>query len=434
MANNFRVVYLMTTHRAGSKLFHSFLDGHPQIICFPRVLYFNKFWESVKRYREQPVRVVDLFIKQHPRFFSGKEWYRFNKFDRADQLGPNRDETFKVDEALFRQLALRELENKNIDRKLLFIALHIAYHLSCGRSIQPRSIILCHMHVIDICELEECLIDFPDSQFILTDRHPIEGLKSCVKWMDMQNSLSCSAIFFYYQQALNGITILKIKFPNLDIKLLSFELLHIYHKEVMSSLVQWLGIQWHENLMKSTLHGKLWWGNGKVPQYGSNPRWKVYRPSGFFEKKDWKIFCNFNFDLYHAYGYLTEAEKEPKLFPFFFLLLPTFLEWEQLKLILSVRYWLRCMRAIKEEITDPRLKHFDYYSKTKVVTHKSTLWFYFIFCSKLIRHVRMMNLLVFGWYVVRRVVFVFRAYQWERQMRGTNRCQFKSLQLLVRAL
>ena len=117
---NIRVVCFMTYLRAGSKLFHSLLDRHPQILCFPRTLRFNNFWQKTAKQSNDIEYIVDFFINANPRFFSGLSWYAFNKYDRADQLGPSMNETFNVDVGAFRKRAVEELRGKSLAEKMFF--------------------------------------------------------------------------------------------------------------------------------------------------------------------------------------------------------------------------------------------------------------------------------------------------------------------------
>ena len=82
------ILCLMTVARSGSKFFHSLVDGHPQVICFPRKFHLCSFWHRVSSEKDNPVAIIEVFIDMYSHFFSGTCWYRVNKYERADQLGP----------------------------------------------------------------------------------------------------------------------------------------------------------------------------------------------------------------------------------------------------------------------------------------------------------------------------------------------------------
>lgn len=369
--NTPKVLCLMTCGRAGSKFFHSLLDNHPQIMCFPRTMRFNNFWASAHR-KDNAEYLVDLFIARHPRFFTGKIWARYAKYDKADQLGVKKNETFLIDINAFRQNALTELNNKNLSRTTLFIALHRAYHITCGREVPENPLILYHIHRIDeIEELRACLTDFPNNTYLIVSaRHPIEEMNSIITWKNLHNDLNCGSIFHHQKQIIRGVTHITDNFPKLNIRVLPFEKTQRQQREVMETLVDWLGIRWHDNLMISTMHGKLWWGNAKIPHNKANLKWQTYRPSGILEKKDWKVIRNLVFNRMKRYGYIGHTEKrkisaKPKFLAL--LMLPTKPEWALLKYIFSVNYWREALRA--QKISKKLIRYIFLFNPLK--------WFYF---------------------------------------------------------
>ena len=54
---------------------------------------------------DSPEIIINKFIDNYPRFFEGKVWKKFNILDKADELGKNRDETFKVDIDKFKKIS-----------------------------------------------------------------------------------------------------------------------------------------------------------------------------------------------------------------------------------------------------------------------------------------------------------------------------------------
>ena len=55
--------------RCGSKLMHSLLDSHENILSFPRTLNFKKFWKKYQHFQDDPQMLVKNFIKTNQRFF-----------------------------------------------------------------------------------------------------------------------------------------------------------------------------------------------------------------------------------------------------------------------------------------------------------------------------------------------------------------------------
>ena len=60
--SSLNVLCLVTVARSGSKFFHSLLDHHPNVICFPRKLQFSAFWNSVSSRKDDLASIVDTFF------------------------------------------------------------------------------------------------------------------------------------------------------------------------------------------------------------------------------------------------------------------------------------------------------------------------------------------------------------------------------------
>lgn len=414
--NDVKVVCLMTFLRAGSKLFHSLLDGHPQVLLFSRTLQFNYFWQRINNKKDDSEYVIDIFIKNHPRFFSGESWYRFNKFDRADQLGANGNETFNIDTSLFKKFALEELSGKHLTRRRVFLGLNSAYHKASGRRIENNYIILNHIHDIDFHdELAACLEDFPGAKLIVTTRHPIDGFNSCFKWMKMQNTLSCLELFHHYRQGINGTEGLTRRFPNLDIRILPYEELNGKTKQAMKAFVSWAGIDWNECLLNPTLQGKIWRGNGKSPQEGHSKNIKTYKPKGFFEKKDWMLMAAFASDRLKSYRYIDKnfSVSKPKGIRLLIcLFLPTSNELAVLKCFFNPIYWLEVIRDIRKELNDPRLKDYDFFSKGELFGSKPRF-------GKFYEHLKMISPIKCCQFTIKRAMYFYnfiKKYEKIREM------------------
>ncbi|MBU0573952.1 MAG: hypothetical protein KKH83_05705 [Candidatus Margulisbacteria bacterium] len=300
----------MTFGRAGSKFFHSLVDWHPQVMNFPRTFNYDDFWGKLPP-EANIDQIADLFTDRYPRFFSCKEWYKFNKYDRSENLGSNMDETFSIDSSLFKKNLKELLSGKQIFRKVLFIALHQAYHLACGRDLPKKPFILYHIHdTNNLNSLGVCLEDFPvDTSLLVMARHPVGSINAVVKWMEMQGILSSGHLCFHQKQVLKGTSELCEQFPDLDIKVLPLEQLHQDIVGCMKAFVNWQGLDWHDSLLKSTRMGKLWWGNGKNPMNGVNPNIQIYSPKSWLEQKDLKVLTLVAKERLRKLGYLNTSSK-----------------------------------------------------------------------------------------------------------------------------
>ena len=141
-----KIVCLMTSVRGGSKLLHYLLENHPKIVTFPRTFQFNDFWINleIKNSREY---IVEKFVNDFPRFFDGDIWKNYNVLDKADELGANRNESFKLNIELFKENFLK-ISNKNtIDSKSVFLNLHQAYQETIGRVFNNERYIINYLYL-----------------------------------------------------------------------------------------------------------------------------------------------------------------------------------------------------------------------------------------------------------------------------------------------
>ena len=361
----------MTVARSGSKFFHSLMDGHPQVICFPRKLKFCSFWRRVSNNRENPIAMIDIFIEMNPHFFSGTCWYKVNKYERADELGPEMNETFSVDIEIFRQKAMSLLKDKEISRATMFLVLHFAYCLATKKQIPEEPLIFYHIHDVALEEeLQACVNDFPRTQVLVMTRNPLQSLNSVVKWMEMHNKVSPRTLFGYYSAIVYDASNLLVRFPDIDIKVLVFEQLHKNSRTILERFCEWTGIEWNDVLLQSTMHGKLWWGNGKNPRKGFNPNWKDYTMTQCrgLRLNDWWVIGTLLHERMKRCGYIDNesALKFQQPVPLIRCLLPTASEWEVVKLVFSFSHWFRVMQHVMRDLLDKRLCGYDYYYKRPV--------------------------------------------------------------------
>ena len=352
------VTCLITSVRGGSKLFHYLLDSHPQIVCFPRTLQFDAFWDLIKDNNKSFETLADIFIEQYPRFFSGEIWKDYNPLDRADLLGEQSDETFLVDKILFKNYLI-ELSKLDVEisSKSVFINLHLAYYKASRRDLPNNYTILYHIHALkNIKSLRFCVNDFglDKTKLIFSTKHPLRGMNSILEWMDnvgtkIQNQ---PAQLFYYQDEIYlGLSEIKREFPEIDIKILLLECLIKDKHKYIANLAQWMDISWNNSLLKPTIHGKLWWGNAKIKKKGIDKNIDKFKPAGFLEKKDWE-FIKATFPLRMIdYGYHNKDDEKIKIFfliRFVLILLPTHYEYT-----LIVKYSKRLLFSFKSLTNKP---------------------------------------------------------------------------------
>lgn len=332
------VLGLITSVRGGSKLFQSLTDSHSAIISFPRTFRYTQFWKIAEGLASRDIS--EKFLHNYPRFFDGLEWGKHNILDRADQLGPDQNETFSVNTALFSSNFERLLNHREINGKNVFTALHLAYALARGLEISKLKYILYHIHDVgNLSDITQVLNIFGNTRmnFVFTTRHPVDGLNACLEWMVVQNMLS--PMNSYYYEVFEFTSPLFEKHPDIKLKVVSLEKLRHNRQEIMKHFCQWLEIPFEEILLKSTIHGKSWKGNARKPLGDSlYSDAQMYKPVHFLEKNDLKILMTLFHLRLQSFGIDYPAFSTPwKVY--LAILIPNYQEFQAFKKSLSPLFW-----------------------------------------------------------------------------------------------
>ena len=302
-------VLLISGGRSGSDFFQSLLDRHSEILQFPGTFFFHQWWEEAKC-KENLFDLLNEFIwhstgwSNHIAFF--KSYY--NRIERWDQLGENKNEYFEVDIDSFKKHMLGIFSEIEINRKNFFIAVHLAYGLASNIDVNKTKILFYHIHHIE--KLEEFKEDFLSFDIIFTIREPRNLLVSDMEHWKIYDSKSYNSYHLY--RILKRIfdesePILKY---TKDVKTLKLEDLHLFHQDVLKEYCQSYGLTFEKNMLESTWHGKKWWGDAISGKYLDGFNKKI-------RKKKWigKIFFHDNLligflleDRLKHYGYVFETK------------------------------------------------------------------------------------------------------------------------------
>ena len=252
-------VLLIAVGRAGSDFFHSLLDEHSQIVQFPGYLNIHEFWNK-SLCKNSVNDIIHEFIwstssSHHIGIF--KSYY--NKTERWEQLGDNRDEYFEVNIDIFINHFICLMNKKKLNSKNFFIAIHTAYALTIGIDINKTKILFYNIH--HIVKLKDFKKDFDKFSIIATIRYPINTISSSVNNY-LQNSeqssygISMGNILsrIYYETE-------EIDEYSIDITIIKLEDLHIFSVEILNNFCKKYKLEFQNSLMKSTFGGKKWWGD-----------------------------------------------------------------------------------------------------------------------------------------------------------------------------
>ena len=154
------------------------------------------------------MRAVD-FIDE----FIGKNIERFvsfyNYIERQDCLGPERDDSIKIETSEFKAVFLRILEGADLTERNIFLAIYGAYHIALGRNIDETKVIFHHSH--NIAEAAEHKKYFPDARLIISTRDPRTAYVSAIGAADAATGATVNA-----DHASNSSTSLNMGFGHIQ--------------------------------------------------------------------------------------------------------------------------------------------------------------------------------------------------------------------------
>ncbi len=355
-----KVIIIMPYGRSGVDLLQSLFDNHEEISQFPGFFAWSDFLKKVLNIKDVSL-IAEKFVDDYKMFFDS----RLNLKERHNQLGNNKNEHYLIDEKLFIKNFIKLSENENLNKKNIFINLHLAYSLTSGENIQKKKLIILNLHLL------EFLSDFEnfDYEILLTIRHPIAALSSSVKnWLSYEKGRRISPwkVYFFLERMFNIFEqIIKKKIPLHIVKL---ENLHTESEHTLKKLSQILKINYSTSLLSSTYHGKKWWGDALSVKYldGLNPNFKNKVNYELFFKKDLDLLYYYLFDVFEKYNYDKNISLNNKL-NFLLKYLPMKIELITLKkeivnfnlgkVLSSFYYWvkrIKLMRNISKEINLPK--------------------------------------------------------------------------------
>ena len=128
------LVILAASTRGGIDFFQSLLDKHPEISQLPGEFYVDEFLQKIKKNSSAEI-IANKFIEMHQRYFDSS----ISITERHNSLGPNKNQSYKVDKKLFIKFFLNFLKKKKINTKNIIIYLHLAYSKASGEDIKKKN-------------------------------------------------------------------------------------------------------------------------------------------------------------------------------------------------------------------------------------------------------------------------------------------------------
>lgn len=267
-----RVVAIMTHLRSGSGLMSSLLDGHPNVLMTPDCLLmgYQQFWD--KNGHLAADELTESFVEFYAVLFDARDKSKCSRTGpdvgenmNLTRLGPSRDECLLVDKEAFKCNVKEMVATDNqVDRKLFFQAIHLAYAHAQGR-FPEDPIIVFGLHVDRAASIQGLVEDFPDASFLQMVRHPILSVGSHFRHHHMRKEIKPKfAISTIFRALYAGRAVPHENRPNWCA--VRLEDLHQKPQETLRKICDWMHVHWDDTLLKSTVNGKQWWNEKNTIQ------------------------------------------------------------------------------------------------------------------------------------------------------------------------
>lgn len=365
---NLDVLCIVYYGRSGSVFFQSLLDGHEQVMMFPAaaLLRYNEFWTNYGNRNSDDL--ISFFCKSHSGFFDpavDESWCRLN------ELGPNKNENIVIDKNQFILHLKALLQNKLINRKTFFLALHYAYTLCRGEDIFKKKILVHALHTPHRGDrISAFMEDFPYAKIIMLVRNPMETLASfdrhnIKKAKTFHGDFIYELVFKYlipfdiFVSGFKPHPTLAAFCPKNQIRALRVEDVHTNSVYILKKVAGWLGINYSDVLLKSTFGGKLWWGDISLSFYvnGFSSHLQTDKLGGSYHLMDNFVLGFLLEDILVNYGYTLPYSYKgilKKLLVFVSILVPTKKEIQVLKDCFSLSYFRSFLGLAKSYYKDSK--------------------------------------------------------------------------------
>ncbi|MBF0382351.1 MAG: tetratricopeptide repeat protein [Magnetococcales bacterium] len=333
-----KVVAMMGLASAGSGLFHSQLDGHPEISITPGVYlsgYFGRgVWKNIisSGYEGAVVKFCQMYsvlfdsrsLQKPPPAHLTDEYGLGTGIgidEGFDKLGENFDTPLTLDQNRFADKLSEILSMQNsINHGTFFQHVHHAYESTLGNDFQMKKIILHHIHKVDPFSMHTLLKNFPDARLLTIVRNPVQG---CESWANKAAQLKQVANdYIRYSRAIQRIVMTMrdingLQFSRQDAVGIRLEDIKGDPQNTMRRLCDWLEISESSTLLESTIQGLKWWGDpgsvlfGKTQTDDHGNEEPIRRKSGaLFSEQDRFILGTLFYPLSVKFGYVEKNQDK----------------------------------------------------------------------------------------------------------------------------
>ena len=344
------ITALVVCGRPGSLFFHSLIDGHPEIATVPGVylkswfgLNFWKHFEPDFNKDDWREDLVDTFIREYEPLFDanctknvrGKpfgetEW--LSKTQGFMEMGFDASQPLILDTSIFSAQLLTNLRPlEYIGSRDFFELIHRTFDMAIrgryGVSTKNNGPIFYHLHNPTLIERHHFLEHYPQAQFLVITRNPMQSLESLIMSHLQQNSFNHAPLS---NQSANQIYWLHVWRSLVTTIITLFSQIRAFYndqgctrgirledikrnpKVIMPKIADWIGVSDHPSLYNSSFCGMQYWGpfsrsTGKITGFDTKSIdqavGKLLKPS------DIKIFETLFWPYSNLYGYTEVNDK-----------------------------------------------------------------------------------------------------------------------------
>jgi hypothetical protein len=325
-----KMVALLHFGRSGTGLFHSLIDGHPEITTLPSIYlrgYFNEgIWDKISAdgWRGLPARFANEFAvlfdartaKPIPSRL-GEKSISIGDKEGMTSVGENRDQFLSLDREAFCSAALNLMEGmESVDPMSFLLIVHAAFEEVIGThesSGSNKRLCFYHIHNPDDYAMANFLRYAPDTQLLITVREPIQNCESWLRFSVEENN---------YEECVNRILGILFGFDQIPFRMrgsvgVRLEDLKTRPEATMKALCTWLEVEDSPTLYEMTAQGKLFWRTSTDPDMNgrrANPfdQISIKRPVGkILGKTDQFVLGTLFYPFSVRFGY---RDPEPEQF------------------------------------------------------------------------------------------------------------------------
>ncbi len=292
------VVLILTGGRSGADFLQSLLDGHNQILQFPGILKFDEKLIRLFNLKSEK-NISKNFIKDYGYFFDS----RFNKIERHHKLGKNKKSFYTVDKKKFIKKFAKYYNNSKKTNFDILVSLHKAYDNKCDK----KKTLIIHIHLFQFLKNYIKYIGIKkNDKILLSFRDPLISLISTIKhWMRYRKGIDLTPRNLFSNLDLHFNNFNNLLFLKKKIRVVKLEKLHLHSEKTLKKICKYININYSKVLLKSTYHGKKWWGDSISKKYlnGLNRNFTNNFDKNFFTEKEILFFESKLFNIIKKYNY-----------------------------------------------------------------------------------------------------------------------------------